>query len=261
MDGIERFREFFADYTANYVVIGGAACGLYAERYAQTPRVTHDIDMVLVVEALTPEFGERFWQFVKDGGYRSQETSQGKHEHFRFRLPSKTDFPEQIELFSRDIGILMVPEGARLTPIPLDEDLSSLSAILMNTAYYRYTIEHSELVEGVHVAKIESLICLKCRAYNDLASRRGKGEAIDSRKVNKHERDVFRLTAMLDATERFDVPVELWNDVQQFMELVRADMPNGDALKAMGLYGVEAEDVLARLAEAFDAEDMDDHDK
>ena len=251
MEGIEKFREYFADYTTNYVVIGGAACGLYAEIYAQTPRVTHDIDTVLVVEALTPEFGERFWQFVKDGGYRSQETSQGEHEHFRFRLPSEPDFPEQIELFSRDIGILTLPESARLTPIPLDEDLSSLSAILMNEAYYRYTIEHSELVEGVHVANIESLICLKCRAYIDLASRRAEGEAIDSRKVNKHKRDVFRLTAMLDATERFGVPTDLSQDVRKFAEMVRADMPNSDALKAMGIYGFSAEEILERLLEVF----------
>jgi len=251
MDGIEKFREYFADYTTNYVVIGGAACGLYAEIYAQTPRVTHDIDTVLVVEALTPEFGERFWQFVKDGGYRSQETSQGEHEHFRFRLPSEPDFPEQIELFSRDIGILTLPESARLTPIPLDEDLSSLSAILMNEAYYRYTIEHSELVEGVHVANIESLICLKCRAYIDLARRRAEGEAIDSRKVNKHKRDVFRLTAMLDATERFDLPTDLSRDVRTFAEMVRTDMPNSDALKAMGIYGFSAEEILERLLEVF----------
>ena len=85
MNGLEKFKEYFADYSANYVVIGGAACGLYADIYAQTPRVTHDIDTVLVVEALTPDFGRKFWQFVKDAGYSCQETSQGKHEHFRFR--------------------------------------------------------------------------------------------------------------------------------------------------------------------------------
>ena len=67
----------------------------------------------------------------------------------------------------------------------------------------------------------------------------------------KHKRDVFRLTAMLDATERFGVPYDLLSDVQTFAELVHSDMPNGDALRAMGLYGVEAEDVLARLLEVF----------
>lgn len=28
MDGLEKFREAFADYTENYVIIGGTACEL-----------------------------------------------------------------------------------------------------------------------------------------------------------------------------------------------------------------------------------------
>lgn len=251
MDGLNKFKEYFADYTDNYVVIGGVACGLYADMFAQNPRVTHDIDTVLVVEALTHDFVVQFWQFVKDAGYKVQETSTGKHEHFRFRFPSSEDFPEQIELFSRDIGLLTIPEGARLTPIPMDEDLSSLSAILMNDAYYHYTISHCELVEGVHVAKPESLICLKCRAYVDLATRRAEGESIDSRKVNKHKRDVFRLVAMLAATQSFAVPYNLYQDILVFAEMVRSDMPNADMLKAIGIYNTTAEDVLQRLLNAY----------
>ena len=251
MDGLNKFKEYFADYADNYVVIGGVACGLYADMFAQNPRVTHDIDTVLVVEALTHDFVVQFWQFVKDAGYKLQETSTGKHEHFRFRFPSSEDFPEQIELFSRDIGLLTTPEGARLTPIPIDEDLSSLSAILMNDAYYHYTISHCELVEGVHVAKPESLICLKCRAYVDLATRRAEGESIDSRKVNKHKRDVFRLVAMLAASQSFAVPYDLYQDILVFAEMVRSDMPNADMLKAIGIYNTTAEDVLQRLLNAF----------
>ena len=251
MDGLNKFKEYFADYTDNYVVIGGVACGLYADLFAQNPRVTHDIDTVLVVEALTHDFVVQFWQFVKDAGYKVQETSTGKHEHFRFRFPSSEDFPEQIELFSRDIGLLTTPEGARLTPIPMDEDLSSLSAILMNDAYYHYTIFHCELVEGVHVARPESLICLKCRAYVDLATRRAEGESIDSRKVNKHKRDVFRLVAMLAASQSFAVPHDLYQDILVFAEMVRSDMPNADMLKAIGIYNTTAEDVLQRLLNAF----------
>ncbi len=251
MDGLNKFKEYFAAYTDNYVVIGGVACGLYADMFAQNPRVTHDIDTVLVVEALTHDFVVQFWQFVKDAGYKAQETSTGKHEHFRFRFPSSEDFPEQIELFSRDIGLLTTPEDARLTPIPMDEDLSSLSAILMNDAYYHYTIAHSELVDGVHVAKPESLICLKCRAYVDLANRRAEGESIDSRKVNKHKRDVFRLIAMLAANQSFVVPYDLYQDILVFAEMVRLDMPNTDMLKAIGIHSATAEDVLQRLLKAF----------
>lgn len=254
MDGLNKFKEYFADFTDNYVVIGGVACGLYAGLFAQNPRVTHDIDTVLVVEALTREFVAQFWQFVKDAGYTAQETSTGKHEHFRFRYPTNPDFPEQIELFSRDIGILTVPNETRLTPIPLDEDLSSLSAILMNDAYYHYTISHSELVDGVHVARPESLICLKCRAYIDLSARRAKGEPIDSRKVKKHKRDVFRLVAMLDSTQQFAVPADLYHDITTFIATAQNDLPNADMLMAIGLYGVTSEAIIQRLTTAFTQE-------
>ena len=254
MDGLNKFKEYFADYTDNYVVIGGVACGLYADLFTQNPRVTHDIDTVLVVEALTRDFAAQFWQFVKDAGYTAQETSMGKHEHFRFRYPMNPDFPEQIELFSRDIGILTIPNETRLAPIPLDEDLSSLSAILMNDAYYHYTIQHSELVDGVHVAKPDSLICLKCRAYIDLATRRAKGEPIDSRKVKKHKRDVFRLIAMLDSTQQFAVPTDLYRDITAFIMMVQNDLPNVDMLEAIGLYGITSDDIIQRLTTAFTQE-------
>ena len=42
MDGLNKFKEYFADYTDNYVVIGGVACGLYADLFTQNPRVTHE---------------------------------------------------------------------------------------------------------------------------------------------------------------------------------------------------------------------------
>ena len=118
-------------------------------------------------------------------------------------------------------------------------------------AYYHYTISHCELVDGVHVAKPESLICLKCRAYVDLATRRAEGESIDSRKVNKHKRDVFRLVAMLAATQSFAVPHDLYQDILVFAEMVRSDMPNADMLNAIGIYNTTAEDVLQRLLNAY----------
>lgn len=42
----------------------------------------------------------------------------------------------------------------------------------MDDDYYNYTIEHSTLEEGVHIANIESLICLKCRAYLEMTERK-----------------------------------------------------------------------------------------
>lgn len=44
----------------------------------------------------------------------------------------------------------------------------------MDDDYYNYTIEHSTLEEGVHIANIESLICLKCRAYLEMTGRKNE---------------------------------------------------------------------------------------
>ena len=163
--GIDKFREFFTGYEGNYVIIGGTACEMHEEIYAQTPRATKDIDIILIVEALSSDFAAKFWEFVKTAGYRQRNKGTGngecRHEYYRFKEPGNPDFPYQKELFSRNIGVVKFPDDAHITPIPVDDDLSSLSAILMDDDYYYYTIEHSTLEEGVHIANIESLICLQ----------------------------------------------------------------------------------------------------
>lgn len=64
--GLNVFKEYFKEYAEQYVLIGGAACDIIFEEQDTAFRTTKDLDMVLVAEALTPEFGRRFWQFVQD---------------------------------------------------------------------------------------------------------------------------------------------------------------------------------------------------
>lgn len=105
--GIDIFQEYFREYTDQYV---------------------------LIVEARTKEFGERFWQFIKDGKYRNRAKSNGEPQFYRFDKPEDPRFPKAIELFSRTDYLLM--DEAGLTPIHVDDAVSSLSAILLNDAYY-----------------------------------------------------------------------------------------------------------------------------
>ena len=65
--GIDTFKKFFAGFEGNYVIIGGTACEVHEEIYAQNPRATKDIDIILIVEALSSAFIIRFWDFVKAG--------------------------------------------------------------------------------------------------------------------------------------------------------------------------------------------------
>lgn len=132
--GLDVFHDYFHEYTDQYVLIGGAACSISFEEQDTAFRATKDLDMVLIVEALTPAFGKRFWQFIRDGGYQNRARSNGKPQFFRFGKPEDPRFPKMIELFARTDWLL--DEGAGLTPIHIDDDVSSLSAILLNDAYY-----------------------------------------------------------------------------------------------------------------------------
>jgi hypothetical protein len=69
--GLDKFREAFAGFTDNYVIIGGTACDIALSDTDMRPRATDDIDMILIVEKVTKEYGEAFWQFIRDGEYKA----------------------------------------------------------------------------------------------------------------------------------------------------------------------------------------------
>ena len=80
--GIEKFHEAFADYADNYVIIGGVACAYHESEAEQMPRKTKDIDMILVVEALSDAFVKRFWEFVKAANYA--DCNRESHKDINF---------------------------------------------------------------------------------------------------------------------------------------------------------------------------------
>lgn len=61
--GLEIFKDYFKGYEDQYVLIGGAACDILFEEREATFRKTRDLDMVIIIEMLTSEFGKRFWGF------------------------------------------------------------------------------------------------------------------------------------------------------------------------------------------------------
>ena len=54
--GLPKFEEYFSKYSDNYILIGGAACDIHIEDEGLTFRATKDLDIVLIVEAVTPKF-------------------------------------------------------------------------------------------------------------------------------------------------------------------------------------------------------------
>jgi hypothetical protein len=98
--GLDVFREYFADYANQFVLIGGTAATLAMEEAGLEFRATKDLDIVLHIEALNSAFGEVFWRFAEAGQYETRQTNNtGKPVFYRFKTPKDERFPVMLELF------------------------------------------------------------------------------------------------------------------------------------------------------------------
>ncbi len=249
--GLDVFKKYFNGYPDNYVIIGGTACDIITEAAAFEPRATVDIDVILIVEALKPEFATQFWKFVLDGGYNNKEMDIETKKCYRFSFPANGEFPKQIELFSKTPEMLNLPPDAHLTPIPLGEGLSSLSAILLNEHYYRYTIENSVINNQIHLAQNHALICLKAFAYLDNKRRKADGQTVRTRDVVKHKYDVFRLVFLLKPDDVFVLPESIRTDLQRFADDVKNDLPDPAIFKENGFGEQNMSTVFTQLMRNF----------
>ena len=238
VEGIIKFKEYFKEYSESYIIIGGTACDIVTEGAGFDPRATVDIDIVLIVEALDGAFVSRFWEFIKEAGYQKKEKDEEKKCCYRFKDRKNEAFPKQIELFSRRPDVFTEEQLKHLTPIPVEEGLSYLSAILLNEDYYRFTIEHSLIRDGIHYANTEALICLKAFAYLNNKKRKEGGQAVREKEILKHKYDVFRMVFLLNPEARFDIPDHIKRDLQLFADTVRNKLPPRNNFKVNG-YGEE----------------------
>ena len=111
--GLDVFREYFAGHADQFVLIGGTAATLAMEEAGLEFRATKDLDIVLHIEALRPEFGEVFWSFVEAGRYEIRQASDtGKPVFYRFQKPADERFPAMLELFCRAPDGIKLAEGS-----------------------------------------------------------------------------------------------------------------------------------------------------
>lgn len=247
--GIDQFRAHFADFADRYVLIGGAACYLAMEEAGLEFRVTKDLDIVLCIETLDTEFVSAFWEFIKKGGYKNQQQSTGKKLFYRFNEPEDETFPWMLELFSRIPDALTVKGKTHLTPIPVDEEISSLSAILLDEAYYGFIHDSKKENGGFTVVPPECLIPLKAKAWLDLTERRDAGKEVNKKDIKKHKNDVFRLFQLLEPDTRLSLPGSIGEDLNRFLQEVEANPPL--SLKPFGLMGITIGQVFGALREIY----------
>jgi hypothetical protein len=222
--GLEVFREYFAVHADQFVLIGGTAATLAMEEAGLEFRATKDLDIVLHIEALSLAFGEVFWSFIEAGRYAIRQASDtGKPVFYRFQKPVDERFPAMLELFCRAPDGIKLAEGSHLTPIPIDEAVASLSAILLDDAYYEFILAGRREADGLPWVGEDRLIPLKASAWLDLGERQAKGERVDTRDIRKHANDVLRLSQLLAPEVRIPVAARIAEDLIRFLDGIEQD--------------------------------------
>jgi hypothetical protein len=238
------FSERFAGFEDRYVLIGGAAVEVAMDAAALQFRVTKDLDIVLHVESLDAEFARALWAFIVEGGYEFREQGAGKPTLYRFSRPSDETFPSMIELFARRPELVEPPEGCHLTRLPIAEEVSSLSAIILNDDYYDFVQQGAHVQDGLSVLAAEYIVPLKARAWLDLTGRHERGEDVSRDDIKKHRNDIIRLSQVISPAERIALPDSLRTDVTEF---VARALHEGAEPRVLGVIGMMLPDVRSLL--------------
>lgn len=222
VNGLKSFISQFRDFPDCYTVIGGTACSLLMDEAGLDFRTTKDVDVILILEDQFPEFAEKFWEYIREGGYRcGWKTSDSVH-FYRFTEPAQAGYPSQIELFSRTPDYhLEIPNG--IVPIHIDDHISSLSAILLNEEYYTFMLHGRTLSEGLSVLKPEYLIPFKMYAWLDLTQRKANGQHVNDKDLRKHKLDVFRLLQIVSPKLQVSASEEIRRDIAAFLDKMEED--------------------------------------
>lgn len=219
--GMEEFARRFAGYEDCYTIIGGAACEILM---SQTPidfRATKDIDMIILFEDKFQEFARVFWDYIKEGGYTFGWKSSEEPHFYRFTDP-KDGYPKQIELFSRKPNYHL-ESPSPIVPIHIDEEVSSLSAILLNDDFYKFMLKGRTMIRGLSVLRASYIIPFKMLAWVNLMNDKSEGRHVNTRDLRKHKNDVFQLFQIVPEGEKVEVTGSVAESVDKFLEMITGE--------------------------------------
>ena len=80
--GFDHFCNYLKGLEQHYVIIGGGAASILMEDEGLEFRATKDVD--LVVLSRSEELNKRILSYIKDGGYKTKEATEGSPRYYRF---------------------------------------------------------------------------------------------------------------------------------------------------------------------------------
>lgn len=250
--GLDRFREAFRNFTDNFVIIGGTACDEVLSRTNMRPRLTLDIDLIVIVENMTEDFARAFWHFIKEGRYRPgiRKNKEGQPRYVLYSFDNGTPgFPVKIELLSHHNEAFI--NAAHTEPLPTEGDVSSLSSIILDEPYYKLTVGNSFISDGLRFASPVALMALKAKAYLNLIAERELGRSVNTKDILKHRNDVLKLAATTIIDEPVLVDREVIFTMSAFSNKVRETLPSQSIQDALRLPASDVERLTFTLPNFF----------
>lgn len=248
VSGFDSFKEKFKGYEDCYTIIGGTACDILMNEAGLDFRATKDIDMILLIEERFAEFATTFWSYIKDGGYKCGWRNSDVPHFYRFAEPQAAGYPVMIELFSRRPDFQIDHPEIHLTPLPVSDEISSLSAIMLDDNYYRLMLAGRRTMNGVSLLGAEYLMLFKMKAWLDLRQKKADGVHVNERDLKKHKNDVFRLFPLVVPTAQVSISSAVGADVGQFIDAMKGETVD---LKKLGAEGIPLEELLTVLERMF----------
>ena len=153
-----------------------------------------------------------------------------------------------IEIFSREPDVFTHTSLSHATKLTVEEEVSSLSALMLDKEYYQFVIEHTKMIDGLKIASDECLVILKIRAYNDLKAKTESGDTdVDSYDIKKHKNDVFRLAQNFSSSDEVACTEYMIKDIRTFVSNLDDDSVD---LRSLDIDATKAE-ILSLISRVF----------
>ena len=129
-----------------------------------------------------------------------------------------------LELFSKAPETITLPKDTGIVRLEVEDDIVSLSAILLDPQYFEALQNGKRVESGVTILDQSILIPFKARAFLDLTRRRAEGDqAVKGDDIKKHRADVFRLSQLLPGNAIVQVKAPLREDVRSFLVAIEEE--------------------------------------